>query len=89
MAVAPHISGQFLLLVPGRLIVQTWRGANWKKSEFDSVLMLAFQRVRGGCRMQMVHANVPDPHARSITSGWRAYYWKPWKACLRKGGRRA
>ncbi len=89
MALAPHISGRFLALVPGRLIVQTWRGANWRTSELDSVLILTFHRVRGGCRMEMVHANVPDPHARSITSGWRTYYWTPWKAYLRTRGRRA
>ncbi len=88
MALAPHISGKFLLLVPGRLIVQTWRGADWRKSELDSVLLLSFQRIRGGCRMHMVHANVPDAHPKSITSGWRAYYWAPWKAYL-KNARRA
>jgi hypothetical protein len=28
MAVAPHIRGKFLHLAPGRLIAQTWRGAD-------------------------------------------------------------
>jgi uncharacterized protein YndB with AHSA1/START domain len=84
MQVAPHISGTFLWLVPGRVIAQTWRGADWKASETDSLLLLTLERTRGGCRMKMVHANVPDAHARSITAGWRQYYWKPWKAHLRK-----
>ena len=88
MEMAPHIKGKFLLLVPGRMIVQTWRGSNWKKSAADSVLILSFQRVRGGSRLVMVHANVPDAHARSITGGWRSHYWRPWKAYLKRSNRR-
>ena len=82
MTMAPHIKGKFLLLVPGTLIVQTWRGSNWKRSELDSVLILAFASRRGGCRLTMVHANVPDAHAASITRGWHTYYWRPWKRYL-------
>jgi uncharacterized protein YndB with AHSA1/START domain len=87
MAMAPHITGKFLVLVPGRMIVQTWRGSTWKRSDLDSVLTLAFERVRGGSRLVMVHANVPDAHARSIgsrNSGWYKHYWRPWKAYLRR-----
>jgi uncharacterized protein YndB with AHSA1/START domain len=83
MAMAPHITGKFLSLVPGKLIVQTWRGSDWKRSELESVLILAFSRRRGACRLVMVHANVPDAHARSITKGWFTYYWRPWKKYLR------
>ena len=36
------LSGRLLARVPGRLIVQTWRGSNWKKSEGDSILILTF-----------------------------------------------
>lgn len=89
MELRPHISGKFLLLVPGRLIVQTWRGADWKKSDADSVLVLALRRAGRGSRLEMTHANVPDAHARGIRGGWRSYYWKPWKAYLRRRGRRA
>jgi activator of HSP90 ATPase len=84
MALAPHIRGKFLLLVPGRLIVQTWRGSNWTTSEGDSVLILGLHRARRGSRLEMVHANVPDAHARSITKGWRTYYWNPWRAYFKK-----
>ncbi len=87
MAMTPHITGRFLRLVPGRMIVQTWRGSNWKKADLDSVLLLRFDRVRGGTRLTMVHANVPDANAKSIgsrTSGWHKHYWQPWKAYLSK-----
>src|SRR5881296_3744701 len=44
MQMAPHITGKFLSLVPGKLIVQTWRGSDWKRSDLDSVLILSFSR---------------------------------------------
>lgn len=84
ITLAPHISGKFLWLVPGRVIVQTWRGSNWTKAELDSFLILVFQRHRAGCRLMMIHANVPDGHAASIGRGWHTYYWQPWKAYLRR-----
>ncbi len=73
------------------MIVQTWRGSNWKRSDTDSVLILSFQRVRGGSRLVMVHANVPDANAKSIgsrTGGWHGHYWRAWWAYLRKKGAR-
>jgi len=84
MQMAPHITGTFLSLVPGKLIVQTWRGSDWKRSDLDSVLILAFSRRQRGARLAMVHANVLDAHARSITKGWHTYYWQPWKKYLRR-----
>jgi uncharacterized protein YndB with AHSA1/START domain len=84
MRMAPHISGRILLLVPGRMIVQTWRGSNWKKSDLDSLLLLRLEARPGGCRLRMVHANVPDANAASITRGWHTYYWRPWRRYLKK-----
>ena len=73
-----------VLFVPKRLIVQSWRATNWKKHDLDSVLTLVFSRVRDGGQVAMVHANVPDAHAASITRGWKDYYWDRWRAYLRR-----
>jgi activator of HSP90 ATPase len=81
------LEGRNLALVPGHLIVQTWRGKDWPKRELDSILILAFSRARGGGRIRLVHANVPDGRAARIRRGWRKYYWTPWKAYLRRAGR--
>jgi activator of HSP90 ATPase len=85
-----HLRGRNLAIVPGRLIVQSWRGSNWKKGDLDSTLVLAFSRVPGGGRIAMTHVNVPDANAASITRGWSDYYWKPFRRYLKrspKGGR--
>ncbi|PWU23031.1 MAG: hypothetical protein C5B48_09335 [Candidatus Rokuibacteriota bacterium] len=83
MAHAGHIRGRNLAIVRDRLIVQTWRGSNWKKDELDSILVLRFSKAGAGGHLSMVHVNVPDAHAKSINSGWHQYYWKPWKAYLK------
>ena len=87
MAHAGHLRGRNLAIVSKRLIVQSWRGSNWKKRDLDSILVLVFSRVRGGGRISLVQVNVPDAHASSINRGWLQYYWKPWKAHLRRKSR--
>jgi uncharacterized protein YndB with AHSA1/START domain len=50
---AGHLRGRNLAIVPKRLIVQSWRGSNWKKHDLDSTLVLVFSRVPGGGRISM------------------------------------
>ena len=87
MAHAGHLRGRNLAIIPKRLIVQSWRGSNWKTGDLDSILVLVFSAARGGARVSMVHANVPDAHAASINRGWVTYYWRPWTAYLRRESR--
>jgi uncharacterized protein YndB with AHSA1/START domain len=78
------LSGRILYTRPGRMIVQTWRSKGFGRKDLDSVLVLTFTpRGRSG-RIQLVHANVADRDARGVTAGWKTYYWKPWRAYLRK-----
>jgi len=78
------ISGKNLAIVPKRMIVQSWRGADWKKSDGDSILVLTFSRVRAGGRITVVHANVPDDSHALIKRGWYTHYWNRWRAYLRR-----
>jgi activator of HSP90 ATPase len=75
--------GTILQLVPGKLIVQSWRASDWAKSDPDSTLILSFHRDRRGGRIDLVHVNVPDKHAAGVRDGWREFYWKPWRAYLK------
>ncbi|MBI4562911.1 MAG: SRPBCC domain-containing protein [Candidatus Rokubacteria bacterium] len=81
------IRGKNLVVVPKRLIVQSWRGADWKKTELDSILILTFSGARGGARLTMVHANVPERWYAGISRGWNTYYWKRWRAYFRRAAR--
>ena|SRR5258708_14726047 len=77
-----YIKGRNLALVPGKMIVQTWRGSDWSKKDMDSVFILVFEPAKGGTQVTMVHANVPDKHAGHLAKGWNDHYWNNWKKHL-------
>jgi uncharacterized protein YndB with AHSA1/START domain len=82
------LRGRMLAVVPKRLIVQTWRGSDWRKSEADSILILAFGKAGRGGQITLVHANVPERHVAGISKGWRTYYWTRWREYLKGDGAR-
>lgn len=77
------LSGTILQAVPGKLIVQSWRASHWKKSDFDSTLILSFRADSKGGRIHLVHVNVPDHDCKGVKEGWHIYYWKPWRVYLK------
>ena len=76
------LSGAMLHVEPKRLIVQTWRSANWPAAAIDSVLTLSFWPEQDGARIELVHVNVPEEDFAGVSEGWEKYYWTPWRACL-------
>jgi activator of HSP90 ATPase len=76
------LNGRNLLIVPGKTIVQSWRGSHWKNSDPDSILILQFSKTPRGGRVDLVHVNVPEHDHKGVTEGWHEYYWKPWKGYL-------
>ena len=78
------ITGRNLLIVPNRVIVQAWRSRHWRKTDPDSILVLTFLRARGGGQIRLVHVNVPSHDYAGVKKGWHAYYWKPWRAYLKR-----
>lgn len=75
--------GKNLVLVRGRMIVQSWRAISFKKGDLDSVLILTFEKKGNGTLLTMVHAMVPDHEAAGCTKGWPEYYWRPMKKYLK------
>jgi hypothetical protein len=73
------LHGKNLMIVPNRMIVQTWRSVNFKTGDADSILILEFNKAPGGGRVDLVHVNVPQQDHKGVTNGWPNYYWKPWK----------
>ena len=76
------LSGANLLLVPGTMIVQSWRSVMFKPADPDSILVITFSKVAGGTRVHLVHVNVPVQDHAGVRKGWPKYYWKPWKRYL-------
>ncbi len=77
-----YITGKNLELVKDKLIVQTWRGSDWDKTDGDSILTLTFTQKGKDVTLKMIHANVPTKHIEGIKKGWDDYYWEPWKNYL-------
>jgi len=82
------LSGTMLHIEPKRLIVQTWRSANWEASAIDSVLILSFWPHDAGGRIELVHVNVADEDFAGVSHGWEKYYWTPWRAYLDQPSRK-
>ena len=80
-----QLSGRTLLVVPGRLIVQSWRSTGWETSDPDSILILEFSKTKGGGRIDLVHVGVPQHDRRGVSNGWKKYYWGPWHRRLAAG----
>ncbi len=76
------LCGTILQLVPDRLIVQSWRSANWDSAALDSTLILSFWPERDGGRIELLHANVADEDFAGVSQGWEKFYWAPWRAYL-------
>jgi activator of HSP90 ATPase len=83
------LRGRMLAVVPGRMVVQTWRSTGWKKGDSDSILILTFSKAgRGGGRVDLAHVNVPAHDHVGVRRGWRKYYWRPWRTYLTRARRR-
>lgn len=76
------LRGRNLMIVPNRMVVQSWRSINFKPGDPDSILILQFSKAPGGAQVDMVHVNVPVQDHKGVTKGWPLYYWKPWKRYL-------
>ncbi len=74
-----NVTGKNLLVIPNKMIVQSWRGNVWKKNDVASILTLVFSAVKGGAEIYMVHNNTPG----QFVEQWDAFYWKPIKRYLR------
>jgi activator of HSP90 ATPase len=78
------LTGHTLLIVPNRMIVQSWRADTWKNSDADSILILQFSEAGHGGQIELIQVNVPTHTYKLIHEGWTKHYWTAWKAYLRK-----
>src|SRR5580698_1444681 len=77
-----YITGQNIKLIKDNLIVQSWRGADWDKSDPDSTFIISLEPKGNNVTLHAVHTNVPDKQAEGIEKGWYSHYWEPWKQYL-------
>ena len=68
-----NLQGKNLLIVPNKMIVQSWRGNIWKPGDLDSILIFVFSDTKKGAQVDLVHAVTPD----HFTELWDKIYWQP------------
>lgn len=74
------LCGRLLRLVPGKMIVQTWRSNIFKTSDADSILILTMlPQGRKATLLDLQHINVPEQDYAGISQGWERYYFAPWR----------
>lgn len=73
-----YISGTNLELIPNKMIVQSWRTAEFDESEEDSHLEIILLAVKGGTKITLIHSNLPA-HGEQYRQGWVDSYFEPMK----------
>jgi len=82
------LCGRNLMIVPNRMVVQSWRSVNFRPRDRDSILVLEFNKAPGGAQLDLVHVNVPMQDHAGVKNGWPKYYWQPWKRYLAERSKR-
>ena len=73
-----NLVGKNLLVVPNRMIVQSWRGNVWEENDLDSILTLVFSNTKTGAQIYMTHSCTP----KQFKHLWKQVYWDPIKEFL-------
>jgi Activator of Hsp90 ATPase homolog 1-like protein len=78
-----YLTGEFIRLVPGKLVMQFWRSKHFKESDGDAILSIAFrQNEYGQAETELLLTSVPDDMTRHDNSSWNYFYWEPFRAYL-------
>jgi uncharacterized protein YndB with AHSA1/START domain len=78
-----YIAGKNLELVPGKKIVQAWRGdeEGWPEDHF-SIATFSLAAVGKKTRLTFTQTDIPAEFADAIAQGWKDFYWEPLRAYL-------
>jgi len=74
-----YITGKYLELQKGRVILQEWTTTEWPEGYPPSLLELTLKAKGKKTELTMVHSKVPAEQAARYAEGWMEYYWEPLK----------
>jgi len=74
-----YIWGVNIELIPNKKIIQSWRTAQFKENEADSVIEVSFEEQDDSTTVTIKHTGVPDDE-HHVEQGWTDYYFIPMKA---------
>lgn len=71
-----YATGQNLALIPGKVIEQSWRAADWPKGHFSRIKFV-FKDVKEGTQITFTQTNLPEGKESEFETGWKDFYWDP------------
>ena len=80
-----YCRGYNIELEPPKKIVQAWHFAEdgWPDDHF-SVCTFTLAANGKGTKLSFAQTGVPEHKAKSLSDGWKQYFWSPMKAFLAK-----
>ncbi|HTB21754.1 MAG TPA: SRPBCC domain-containing protein [bacterium] len=81
-----YIEARNVLLIPGKRIVQAWRGRDWPEGWYSTATW-EFDATPRGTRMTFIQDNIPAAELEHMRTGWMEHYWDRMKAYLAKQAR--
>jgi activator of HSP90 ATPase len=72
-----YIWGETLELESGKRIVQSWSTSNFPDGSAPSRLEILLEEDPEGCKVTLVHTNIPDGQGKEYEQGWQDHYFSP------------
>ncbi len=72
-----YISGRHLELVPDARIVQSWRTTEFPEDASDSRVEILLAEDAEGCRVTVIHSDIPEGQGATYEEGWTKHYFTP------------
>lgn len=72
-----YIWGETLALESGKKIVQSWTTSNFPDGHHPSQLELQFEDEPGGCKLTLIHTDIPEGLGKEYEQGWHDNYYQP------------
>lgn len=74
-----YITGKNLRFEPNKVIIQSWRTMDFQEADPDSQLELQFQSHDQGCKLTLIHTEIPDGQP-DYKQGWEDHYFAPMRS---------
>jgi activator of HSP90 ATPase len=82
------ISGRLIELVPGRRVVQAWRGQEWEPGVY-SLVRFTVEADEEGARLILDHSGYPEGESpryptwhEHLSTNWPVFYFEPFRKYL-------
>jgi activator of HSP90 ATPase len=72
-----YIWGENLELEIGKRIVQSWTTSNFPDGAEPSKIEVKLETVPEGCKLTLIHTNLPEGQGKEYEQGWQEHYFTP------------